>query len=193
MAVATVNASEAWPEGTIDCCRRALFKSTGSRIRSHPTDGIFQRGADQARTDETRRQGVHRGVFRGRIAADFAPDLEAPITPNDQKTFQARNRLCFDDSGSSRKPAQRRMRAVPTLRVLVGRQQNAARLPTTLCPRSNSCQAFPSPVPDRSIVRTCRRCSSPSVFRLTTSTRTFTAANSSVVPTHSNARWPLSG
>ena len=109
------------------------------------------------------------------------------------KTFQARNRLCFDDSGSSRKPAQRRMRAVPTLRVLVGRQQNPARLPTTLCPRSNSCQAFPSPVPDRSIVRTCRRCSSPSVFRLTTSTRTFTAANSSVVPTHSNARWPLSG
>ena len=75
------------------------LKCVGSRIRSHPTDGIFQRGADQAQTDETRRQGVHRGVFRGRIAADFAPDLEAPITPNDQKTFQARNRLCFDDSG----------------------------------------------------------------------------------------------
>jgi hypothetical protein len=74
------------------------FKSTGSRIRSHPTDGIFQRGADQAGTDETRRQGVHRGVFRGRIAADFAPDLEAPITPNDQKTFQARNRL-FNSPG----------------------------------------------------------------------------------------------
>src|SRR5271157_1482694 len=44
----------------------------------------------------------------------------------------------------------------------------------------------------RSIVRTCRRCSLPSAFRQTTSTRTFMAATSSTVPTHSNARWPLS-
>src|SRR6202048_4695652 len=45
----------------------------------------------------------------------------------------------------------------------------------------------------RSIVRTCRRRSSPAAFRQTTSTRTFMAATSSTVPTHSNARWPLSG
>jgi hypothetical protein len=30
------------------------------------------------------------------------------------KRFQVRNRLCFDDCGSSRKPARLRMRAVPT-------------------------------------------------------------------------------
>src|SRR3984957_8845063 len=35
----------------------------------------------------------------------------------------------------------------PTLRAPVGRLQNPARLPTTLCSPSNSCQAFPSPVP----------------------------------------------
>src|ERR1700736_716154 len=36
--------------------------------------------------------------------------------------------------------------AAPTLRVPVRRLQNPARLPTTLCSRSNSLQAFPSPV-----------------------------------------------
>jgi len=57
------------------------FKSAGSRIRSHPTDGIFHRCADQAGTDDACRQGVHRGVFRGRVAADFAPDLEGSDNP----------------------------------------------------------------------------------------------------------------
>src|SRR5260221_1551795 len=35
----------------------------------------------------------------------------------------------------------------PDLRVPVARPQNPARQPAALCPRSNSCRAFPSPVP----------------------------------------------
>ena len=60
---------------------RLELKGVGSRIRAHPTDGIFQRCADQAGTDDACCQGVHRGVLRGRVATGFAPDLEGSDNP----------------------------------------------------------------------------------------------------------------
>jgi hypothetical protein len=60
------------------------FKSAGSRIRSHPTDGIFHRCADQAGTDDARRQASI-AVFFAVVLPPASPQIsKAPISPNDQ-------------------------------------------------------------------------------------------------------------